>query len=183
MKRFDIFRPFLVALLAGIFLGPVSLPAARVAGDPGGHTNRGVKYAKKKEYEKAVEEFTMAIELQPKDPRNYRNRAITYRLMGEQGKAKADFAKAIELNPDTPKSLTDNARLLLRDKKTKEALAQLDKALEIDPRNRPALRLRGYIYLQQGQWKKRSRITTSRSTSSAKWMSRGDPGAALPIAT
>ncbi|MBA3650389.1 MAG: tetratricopeptide repeat protein [Chthoniobacterales bacterium] len=83
MKRLNHLHLILVTLLAGIFLTPLPLQAAKISGDPGGHTNRGVKYAKKKEYEKAIEEFTKAIEKQPKDPKNYRNRALTYRLMGD----------------------------------------------------------------------------------------------------
>ncbi|MBA3650390.1 MAG: tetratricopeptide repeat protein [Chthoniobacterales bacterium] len=43
---------------------------------------------------------------------------------------------------------------MLREKKPDEALQELDKALEAEPRNRAALRLRAYIYLQQGKWEK-----------------------------
>ncbi|MGI8437160.1 MAG: tetratricopeptide repeat protein [Chthoniobacterales bacterium] len=154
MKRFHLLHPVLIALLAALILMPGSAQGARTAGDPGGHTNRGVKYARAKQYDKAIEEFTKAIEAQPKDPKNYRNRALAYRLSKEPKKAAADYAKAIELSPDSADARTGSARLLLRDKKAGAALKELDKALEIDPRNRPALRLRAYIYLQQGKWEK-----------------------------
>ncbi|MEO7723679.1 MAG: tetratricopeptide repeat protein [Chthoniobacterales bacterium] len=42
----------------------------------------------------------------------------------------------------------------MREKKPREALVELDKALASEPRNRAALRLRAYLYLQQGQREK-----------------------------
>ncbi len=74
--------------------------------------------------------------------------------MGDQKKAQADYAKAIELNPDTTKGRMDRARMFLREKKQAEALKELDEVIKANPRERAALRLRGYIYLQQGKWKK-----------------------------
>jgi tetratricopeptide (TPR) repeat protein len=71
-----------------------------VSGDPGGHTNAGVEYARKKQYDKAIEEFTKAIDAQPNDPKNYRNRAQVYRLARQPDKAIADYGKLIELKPD-----------------------------------------------------------------------------------
>ncbi len=47
---------------------PVSSEArSRTASDPGGHTNRGVHYARDKKYDKAIEEFSKAIDAQPND--------------------------------------------------------------------------------------------------------------------
>src|SRR5688572_13343005 len=71
-----------------------------VSGDPGGHTNAGVEFARKKQYDKAIEEFTKAIEAQPNDPKNFRNRAQVYRLARQPDKAIADYGKLIELKPD-----------------------------------------------------------------------------------
>ena len=157
MKLLTILQIALFTSISGLLTAPSTAEAARkssIAGDPGGHTNRGVKYAKKKQYDKAIEEFTKAIEKQPEDPKNYRNRALTYRLMGEVAKSKADDAKAIELSPKSVKSHTANARILIRDKKYKDAVAELDQAIELEPRNTTTLRLRAYVYLLQRKWEK-----------------------------
>ncbi|HYJ04583.1 MAG TPA: hypothetical protein VEX43_05585, partial [Chthoniobacterales bacterium] len=55
-------------------------PAANQANpkDPGGHSAKGVEFAKNKEYDKAVEEFTKAIEAEPTDSKNYFNRGTAY---------------------------------------------------------------------------------------------------------
>ncbi|MGI9087435.1 MAG: hypothetical protein ACR2HH_06815 [Chthoniobacterales bacterium] len=42
----------------------------RVAGDPGGHTGKGVAAARKKDYETADGKFTKAIDAQNRDPKN-----------------------------------------------------------------------------------------------------------------
>ncbi|MEO6871576.1 MAG: tetratricopeptide repeat protein [Chthoniobacterales bacterium] len=154
MKRLRFFQLFLALFLAGLFFAPLPVRGASISGDPGGHTNRGVKYAQKKEYEKAIEEFTKAIKLQPQDPKNYRNRGLTYRLMGDAKKSKVDYAKAIELDPETTKARMDRARIALSKKKPDAALQELDQVIAANPRDRAALRLRGYIYLQQGKWEK-----------------------------
>src|SRR5262245_7126454 len=75
-----------------------SLSLAQSA-DAGGHTNRGVEYARAKQYDKAIEEFSKAIEAEPKDPKNYVNRAQVYQVTGKAKEAIADYARVIELEP------------------------------------------------------------------------------------
>src|SRR6266576_5681288 len=68
--------------------------------DPGGHSAKGFEFAKKKEYDKAIAEFTEAINADPKDAMNYFNRATAYRGAGKMDEARADFSKAIEMAPN-----------------------------------------------------------------------------------
>src|SRR3954451_3826366 len=67
--------------------------------DPGGHSAAGVEFAKKKEFDKAVEEFTKAVQDEPTDPKNYFNRATAYRGLNKFTEAYNDYSKAIELSP------------------------------------------------------------------------------------
>lgn len=157
------FRPIvhlaLIAVLAGFFALPPTAEAARrsrrssISSDPGGHTNRGVKYARAKKYDKAIEEFTKAIKRQPKDPKNYSNRALSYQLSGKLAEAKADYTKAIELKPDSD-DYTRRARIELKQNKVGAALKDLDKALELSPKDTGARRLRAYTHLQKKDWEK-----------------------------
>ena len=59
--------------------------------DPGGHSAKGFEFAKKKEYDKAIAEFTEAINADPKDAMNYFNRATAYRGAGKMDEARAEF--------------------------------------------------------------------------------------------
>ena len=49
--------------------------------------------------EKALLDFSKAIELNPKDSNQYVLRGYLYQRMGQQEKALLDFNKAIELDP------------------------------------------------------------------------------------
>lgn len=74
--------------------------------------------------------------------------------MGQPEKAKADDAQANKLSPESIKTYTTRARSMIGKKKLGPALDELNKALELEPRNTDALRLRAYVYMQQGDWEK-----------------------------
>jgi tetratricopeptide (TPR) repeat protein len=59
-------------------------------------------YYGKGQYDLAIEDFTMAINLNPGEADAYRYRGNAYRNKGQSGKAIADYNKAIELNPKNP---------------------------------------------------------------------------------
>ena len=64
------------------------------------YNNRGVAYAKKGEYDKAITDYNKAIELNPEYARAYYNRGNAYAEKGEHDKATADYNKAIEIDPE-----------------------------------------------------------------------------------
>ncbi|MEP6809823.1 MAG: tetratricopeptide repeat protein [Chthoniobacterales bacterium] len=157
MKLHFLPRLLLIIALTGFISAPGTAAArsrrSSVSGDPGGHTNRGVKYARKKEYDKAIVEFSAAIESQPQDPKNYSNRALSYELSGKLEEAKADYTKAIALRPSSD-DYTHRARVELRQKNLPAALKDLDKALEVNPKDIGTRRLRAYTNLQKRDWNK-----------------------------
>ena len=53
----------------------------------------------KNEFQKAIADFTKAIEIDPNFEAAYRHRGDTYQLMGEKELAQADRKKADELKP------------------------------------------------------------------------------------
>lgn len=64
------------------------------------YNNRGNAYDNLKEYDKAIEDYDKAIELDPKFAYTYNGRGITYYKKGNYDKAKKDFDYAIKLDPD-----------------------------------------------------------------------------------
>jgi len=62
--------------------------------------NRGTAYAKMGQYDRAIDDFDMAIKLNPRDASAYYyyNRRLAYEKLGRE-KAIADFQEAIELRP------------------------------------------------------------------------------------
>src|ERR1044071_5922730 len=111
--------------------------------DPGGHSAAGVEFAKKKEYDKAVEEFSKAIQSEPNDPKNYFNRATAYRGLNKFTEAYGDYSKAIELSPQMTAAFIGRGEVLLQQKQPDNALADFDKAIQIEPNNASARRFRG----------------------------------------
>ena len=51
-------------------------------------------------YEKAIEDYTQAIKINPEHPYAYRNRANAKEALEKNEAARADFEKAKEITPD-----------------------------------------------------------------------------------
>ena len=61
------------------------------------YQNRGVAYANLTYNERAIEDYDVAIRLDPQDVNAYYNRGVSYQNLGLQAQADRDFAKAKEL--------------------------------------------------------------------------------------
>ena len=64
------------------------------------HNNRGLACRDEGDYDRAIESFAKAIELNPNYAAAYNNRGNAYRDIGNFDHAIADYTKAIELKPD-----------------------------------------------------------------------------------
>ena len=67
--------------------------------NPKFYNNRGIAYAEKGQYDRAISDFNKAIEINSRYEKAYGNRGIVYRLKGQYDQAISDFNKAIEMNP------------------------------------------------------------------------------------
>lgn len=63
------------------------------------YDKRGVAYLKKEDYDRAIADFTMFIQLNPNLADAYDHRGTAYGQKGELDRAIADFDRAIQLNP------------------------------------------------------------------------------------
>ncbi len=68
--------------------------------DATAHNNRGVVYIKRKEYDKAMADFSAAIRIDPGFSLAYENRALAHIKRKEYDKAIADFDTVIRFAPD-----------------------------------------------------------------------------------
>ena len=101
MKRIDgsealrriAFSPvFLLLVLMGIVL-----LSGCPSGQNGDHFNEGTLHFEKGEYDKAISEYTKAIELDPRHDRAYNNRGIQYFVKKEYDRAWDDVRKVQSL--------------------------------------------------------------------------------------
>ena len=67
---------------------------------PSDYLHSGMRKAAEGDFEKAIEDYSKAIELDPENPELYIARAISYNLMEEYEKSLLDYGKAIEIQPE-----------------------------------------------------------------------------------
>ena len=118
------------------------------------YRNRGLCFTIVKMYDKAVLDFTRAIELPPGDKRLYRERGSAYWNLEEYEKAQADYEKALELEPADAELYTTLGDVQERLGEVQEALQSYQKAIQIDPNCARAYNNRGVLYAHQGEYQK-----------------------------
>jgi Flp pilus assembly protein TadD len=63
------------------------------------YNNRGIAYADKRDYDRAIADYNQAIRLNPNSSA-YNNRGAAYYNKGNKTQAWADYNKALELDPN-----------------------------------------------------------------------------------
>lgn len=68
--------------------------------EAGDCVRKGIKFLRNKQFDRAIEEFTTAIKLQPEEVLAYHKRGVAYRKKAEYEKSIEDFSAAIAINPN-----------------------------------------------------------------------------------
>ena len=116
------------------------------AGGAAEHDNKAVKLAQAGANEEAIAEFTLAIQLSPKDAQIYNDRGLVYHRMNRFPEAMEDFSKAIEIAPKNYAGYSGRGAALVAQNQNDAALVDLNKALELKPDDAPTLRWRAAAY-------------------------------------
>lgn len=129
------------------------------ADDAKSHMEKGKKMRENKKYDRALENFSRAIESDTNCAEAYFGRAITYQDLDDHQKALKDLNKAIQLDPDNAHIYIHRARSYAALKDYDKSLADLDKTTQLDPKNRPAVLFnRGCVYVDAEQYDKALKI-------------------------
>ncbi len=118
------------------------------------YINMGKSYNYKGEYDKALEYFQKAIELNPKNDDAYSGMGVSYYQQKEYDIAIESYQKAIELNPKN-----DNGYLIIggsyyNKEEYDRALEYFQKAIELSPKNDNAYGAMGVYYNNKGEYDK-----------------------------
>jgi len=97
------------------------------------HNNLGNIYFQKGNYEKSIEEFSLAIQINPAYGDAYHNLGNTYYQIQRFPEAVQSYQKALELNPRLWQSRQNLAAIYYGQGWYDLALAEIKKALEINP--------------------------------------------------
>lgn len=114
------------------------------------YNNRGYEYDDRGDYEKAIADYTKAIQLKPDYAEAYNNRGISYSNRKQYDKAMDDYSKAIKLNPDYSIAYCNRAGIFIDYGMYKEALKDLRKAIKLNPYSDKAFGEFAQVQLLQG---------------------------------
>ena len=84
---------------------------------------RGGIYQSRREYSKAIADYTEAVRIKPNDDYAYRRRGSAYLAAHEYDKAIADYTEAIRINPNEAEFYRQRAQAYLGKHDTKKAAA------------------------------------------------------------
>ena len=112
------------------------------------YNHRGLVYFSLSQYNEALTDFNMAIDIEPNDTRVYTNRGLTYRMLKQTDMALADFNKSIELNPLWPDTFYGRSLTYFDMGDVRSALENCDKAIALKPDFKQAVRFKQFILNQ-----------------------------------
>lgn len=128
------------------------LAAGRVS--PSSHQNRnnlGDYYSRMGDYNRAVEEFTIAIALVPNYADAYHNRANSFVQLGNLDEAEKGYLAALKYNPSLWQSALQLGALYNHQNKGEMRDLYLSKALEINPNSADLWKTVAKFYYQIGE--------------------------------
>ena len=112
---------------------------------------RGSAYDKLKQTDKAVADYSKAIELNPNFAQARYNRGILYNQKGNFAEAIADYTQAITNKPDYKDVYTSRGLSYAATEQWDLAIADYSKAISLYPRDSAAYSNRGIAYKKTGQ--------------------------------
>ncbi|MCX8202487.1 MAG: tetratricopeptide repeat protein [Candidatus Micrarchaeota archaeon] len=114
--------------------------------DAEAYYEKGNYYYEQGDYDRAIENYNMAIILNPKFLECYFNRALCYYNKKNYDKAIDDYTKAIEIDPDNPMIYNNRGDAYYRKQDFERAIADYNKAISINPEYLKAYYNRGLAY-------------------------------------
>lgn len=92
---------------------------------------RGAAYIRRQEYDRAIRDYTRAIELEPSLLSAYNNRGIVYTAIGDYDRAEDDYDRVLELDSESILGLNNRAVLYAIRADYDNAIGLLQQAIEI----------------------------------------------------
>jgi tetratricopeptide (TPR) repeat protein len=116
------------------------------------YNNRAHAWYLKGDYQRAVVDYTKALDITPNYADAHNNRGLALYQMGEYDRAMSDYNKAIEINPRLAEAYYNRAASWLNKNHYDQAVADYTKAIEINPRFGEAYYNRGIAWSKKGKY-------------------------------
>jgi len=117
------------------------------------HCNSAMTYYTDKEYDKAIDELSKAIELNPRNVEAYYGRGRNYSAKGDYNKAAADFTQAIKLDPKKAESYNSRGVALYKKGDYAKSISDHTESIKLSPQKGPYYFNRAQAYEKQGNYK------------------------------
>lgn len=114
------------------------------------HYNRGIEWAAKRDYDRAIADYDTAIRLSPKFANAYYNRGHAWAGKGDSDRAISDYEATIRLNPKDPAAYIGRAVELALKGEYARSVADYEEAIARDPRSAIAYFGRGRVRFYAG---------------------------------
>ncbi len=122
--------------------------------EPWAYNNRGIIYADRQEYEKAIQDYNKAISIKHDHAGSYNNRGNIYLDRKDYGKAMQDFNKAISIKHDFAEAYNNHGIVYFVKKEYEKAMQDYNKAILIKHDYADAYNNRGSVYFVKKEYEK-----------------------------
>jgi tetratricopeptide (TPR) repeat protein len=157
---------------------------------PSFYVSRGNCYALNSQFDRAISDYSEAIQLNPNYADAYNNRGVIWHKKGDQDKAIADFNIAIQLNPNFAEAYNNRGGSWLLKGNNVEALVDYDKAIQLNSNYTEAYGNRGLVWSKKGNDTKaladfnkaiqlNPKYATAYNNRGALWKKKGDINKAI----
>jgi tetratricopeptide (TPR) repeat protein len=99
--------------------------------------DRGVGYADRHDYARAIADYSEAIRLNPQYEHAFHNRGVAYANQDDHAHAIADYSEAIRLNPQDPDPFFGRGHVYNAEEDYARAIADYSEAIRLDPQPDP----------------------------------------------
>lgn len=135
-----------ILLVCGIGICVISTVSTLFRDGADGHNRRGLVHYKTGETDKAIFEFTKAIEINPRFAKAYYNRGSVYALSNDSTKAIADLTMAVKIKPTLADAFNRRGSVYFKLGEREKAIRDFTRAIRINPEHASAYASRGCAY-------------------------------------
>jgi tetratricopeptide (TPR) repeat protein len=146
--RFGIGACLWAAMVLTSFTGCEKKPT-----DAAEYIARGDKYYEKDDYEKAIADYSAAIELEPQNAAAFIARSRAYYQQEDYEKVIADCTAAIDFDPEEPNAFFVRGNAFLETEQLDKAIADYNLVIKLAPDFYGSYHNRGIAYFNKGDYK------------------------------
>ena len=119
---------------------------------PFAYYNRGVAFYRVGQMDRAIEDYSKAIALDPSYSKAYANRGFVFEKIAQPDKAIADYDRAIVLNPLDAQTYNNRGVFFERAGELDKAISNYDKVIELNSDEAQSYNNRGVVFERMGRY-------------------------------